>query len=504
MKRPDPRAALPTRRPNIRRNAGAAGGVNDREAFITAYLKELRANNAAVFVGAGMSRGAGYVDWVGLLSPVAAELGLDVGKETDLAGVAQFHVNANANNRHHLNQLLVNEFSDLHDPTENHALLARLPIGIYWTTNYDRLIERALEASGKRTDAKYTVKQLATTRRGRDAVIYKMHGDIEHPADAILTKDDYERYHRTHGPFISALAGDLVEHTFLFVGFSFTDPNLDYVLGRIRATFEENQRHHFCLMKKRVRLAGENGKDHQYAINKQALVTQDLMRFNIKTLFVSDYPEITAILQTIVSRFRRRTVFISGSAADYGQWGRVATEDFLVRLGAALIAEDYRIASGFGLGIGGAIVTGATQQIYSSKARSVDEQLILRPFPIGIADPDERERTFQRYREELLAQAGIAIFVLGNKDASGVVVDAEGMLEEFDLARRLGLHVVPIGASGFVSQKLWNQVTADFGTFFPAAPRGARGLFRRIGKPTARPEDLLDPIIELVSLLSKE
>jgi hypothetical protein len=504
MRRPIPRAALPTRRPKARPKAGQVGGVDDTEAFITDYLKELRANNAAVFIGAGLSRGAGYVDWVGLLAPVAAGLGLDASKETDLVGVAQFHVNANANNRHQLNQLLVNEFSDLHDPTENHALLARLPIGIYWTTNYDRLIERALETSGKRADAKYTVKQLATTRRGRDAVIYKMHGDIEHPADAVLTKDDYERYHRTHGPFISALAGDLVEHTFLFLGFSFTDPNLDYVLGRIRATFEGNQRRHFCLMKKRVRLPGESGKDYQYAINKQVLVTQDLMRFNIKTLFVDDYPEITTILRTIVNRFRRRTVFISGSAADYGRWGRATTEDFLVRLAAALIAGDYRIASGFGLGIGGAIVTGATQQIYSSKVRSIDEQLILRPFPVGITDPKERESTFQRYREELLAQAGIAIFVLGNKDASGTVTDAGGMQEEFELARRLGLHVIPVGASGFVSQKLWNQVMAGFGTFFPSAGSKIKGLFERIGKPTARPEDLLDPIIELVNLLSKE
>ena len=487
-----------------RRKAGTAVNVDDREAFIADYLRELRANNAGVFVGAGLSRGAGYVDWMGLLAPVADELGLDVTRETDLVGVAQFHVNANADNRHQLNQLLVHEFSDLHDPTENHLLLARLPIGLYWTTNYDRLIERSLEISGKRADAKYNIKQLATTRRGRDAVIYKMHGDIEHPADAVLTKDDYERYHRTHGPFINALAGDLVEHTFLFLGFSFSDPNLDYVLGRIRATFERNQRRHFCLMKKRIRLAGESDRDFQYAINKQALMTRDLMRFNIKTIFVNDYPEMTGILRTIVNRFRRRTVFIAGSAADYGPWGRAATEGFLVRLAAALIDQDYRISSGFGLGIGGAIVAGATQAIYSSKVRSIDEQLILRPFPVGIADPKEREHTYRRYREELLAQAGVAIFVMGNKESSGTIVAADGMREEFDLARRLGLHVIPIGASGFVSSDLWTQVMADFDALFPTAGKAAKNLLERIGRPTTRPEDLLDPVIRLVNLLSKE
>ena len=474
------------------------------DTFVTEYLKELREDNAAVFVGAGMSRGAGYVDWAGLLSPIAKELGLDASKESDLVGVAQFHVNQNATNRHGLNQLLIDEFSDLKEPTENHRLLSRLPIATYWTTNYDRLIEGGLQAAGKRVDAKYTVEQLATTKRGRDAVVYKMHGDIEHPDKAVLTKDDYERYHRSHAPFITALAGDLVERTFLFLGFSFTDPNLDYVLGRIRATFATNQRRHFCLMKKRMRGKGESTRDHQYAVNRQLLVIQDLMRFNIKTLFVDDYIDITSILETIVNRFRRRTVFVSGSADEYGPWGRSPTEGFLVRLAAALIQKDFRIASGFGLGIGGAIVTGATQQIYSSKVRSIDEQLILRPFPVGITDPAERLRTFGRYREEMLAQAGIAIFVMGNKSSSGSIVDADGMKAEFALSKKLGLYPVPIGASGFVAAQIWTEVMSEFDTFFPGHGKNVKNLMARLGKTTANPDDLLNTVIELVVLLSKE
>jgi hypothetical protein len=85
--------------------------------FITNYLKELREDNAAVFIGAGMSKAAGFVDWAGLLSPIAVELGLDVQKEHDLVGLAQFHLNANAGNRHHLNQLLIDQFSDLPAPS---------------------------------------------------------------------------------------------------------------------------------------------------------------------------------------------------------------------------------------------------------------------------------------------------------------------------------------------------------------------------------------------------
>jgi Sir2- and TIR-associating SLOG family/SIR2-like domain len=476
---------------------------DDTETLVAKFLTELREDNAAVFIGAGLSKGAGFVDWIELLSPIAKQLGLDARRETDLVGVAQYHVNANLANRSELNQRLIDEFSDIVSPTDNHSILARLPIRTYWTTNYDRLIERAIEAGGKRVDAKYTNDQLATTKRGRDAIVYKMHGDIEHPDKAILTKDDYERYHQTHGPFITALAGDLVERTFLFLGFSFTDPNLDYVLSRIRSHFEKNQRQHFCITKHRTRIPGESDLDFQYAANKQSLMAQDLMRFNIKTVFVDDYARITEILQNIEGRFRRRTIFISGSAVDYGDWGRPATEEFVARLSGALIGRDFRITSGFGLGIGGAVVTGAVQQIYSTKLRSIEEQLVLRPFPIGIQNEFERKQTNQRYREELIAQAGIAIFVMGNKTVNGTKMLADGVRAEFEIAKKRGLYVLPIGSSGSMAEELYNEVMGKFDNYFPNVAPDIRKLMDELGKPTKNPSDLLNPLLQLMETLSK-
>jgi Sir2- and TIR-associating SLOG family/SIR2-like domain len=472
--------------------------------FVIKFLKELRENNAAVFIGAGLSKAAGYVDWQGLLSDIAKNLGLDSTKETDLVALAQYHLNSNATNRHHLSQLLIDEFSDLKEPTTNHEILARLPIRTYWTTNYDRLIEKALEASGKRVDSKYTKEQLATTRRGRDAIVYKMHGDIEHPDKAVLSKDDYERYHQTHGPFIAALSGDLVEKTFLFLGFSFTDPNLDFILSRIRATFTQHQRQHYCVTRKRTKRAKESVKDFKYALNKQNLVTQDLMRFNIKTIFVDDFPQITQLLNIIEGRYRRRTVFISGSAADYGAWGRAATEEFISSFARALIEKDLRITSGFGLGIGSAVVTGAVQQIYSTQHRSIDEQLMLRPFPRGIKDEAERQKTYTRYREELIAQAGIAVFLMGNKAVAGKTTGAEGVRAEYEMAKARGLYLLPIGASGWAASELWTEVMSNIATLFPNNTKDVRPLLEALGHKTSDPSSLLAQLIRLIDILTKE
>src|SRR5947208_3360181 len=112
------------------------------------------------------------------------------------------------------------------------------------------LLEKSLEQAGKHPDVKITTENLATNVPLRDAVVYKMHGDAKHPHDAVVTKDDYEAYNTKRQLFSTALQGDLVSKTFLFLGFSFTDPNLDYILSRIRVLLGENRRDHYCLLKR--------------------------------------------------------------------------------------------------------------------------------------------------------------------------------------------------------------------------------------------------------------
>ena len=58
-----------------------------------------------------------------------------------------------------------------------------------------------------------------------------MHGDFSQPRNAVLTKEDYETYNEHRALFSEKLKGDLIEKTFLFLGFSFTDPNVDYILA---------------------------------------------------------------------------------------------------------------------------------------------------------------------------------------------------------------------------------------------------------------------------------
>src|SRR5215207_43853 len=132
------------------------------EAFIKEFVNDLAANNVAIFAGAGMSKATGYVDWSELLADIAQELGLQIDRESDLISLAQYHVNEKS--RAKLNKKIIEEFVEENELTENHRILARLPISTYWTTNYDTLIEKALKEANKRADVKYEVSQIFNTR----------------------------------------------------------------------------------------------------------------------------------------------------------------------------------------------------------------------------------------------------------------------------------------------------------------------------------------------------
>lgn len=429
----------------------------DKSIFIREIIKELEEQNVAVFAGAGLSAPAGFVGWGDLLRPIADGLGLDVDKESDLVALAQYHLNENASNRSELNKRLIEEFSQKAGTTENHRIFSRLPIKIFWTTNYDKLIETTLENSGKCVDVKYTTKHLALTKPKRDVIVYKMHGDVDHPDEAVLTKDDYESYHIKMDQYLRALSGDLISKTFIFIGFSFTDPNLDYILSRVRLAYDKSQRTHYCFLRMVIKTEYESEADFSYRKRKQELFVGDLKRFNIKALLVSEYDEITHLLKQIEDAYKFKSVFISGAAHEYGKWTDKDAQQFVHRLAKQLINKRLRIVSGFGLGIGSAVISGALEEIYMNPTKCDKEQLVLRPFPQEVFGDQERAKVWRSYRSDMISFAGIAIFIFGNKLVEGSIQLSSGMREEYELAKAQGSFILAIGATGYISEEIWKK-----------------------------------------------
>jgi SIR2-like domain len=217
--------------------------------FIQKYVRALKENNAVVFAGAGLSVDSGFFDWKKLLAPLAKQLGLDIEEEYDLTALAQYFVDANGG-RGEITQTLVDRYNQPDVKiSEKHRILARLPIQTYWTTNFDNLIEQSLFEAGKTADVKRTQNDLLLNLSKRDAIVYKMHGDISLAHETVLTKHEYEDYNKIRELFSNAFKSDFVAKTFLFIGFSFLDPNLDYLISRIRSTVGTNVKPDYYFIK---------------------------------------------------------------------------------------------------------------------------------------------------------------------------------------------------------------------------------------------------------------
>ncbi len=474
----------------------------DLQIFVTKYIKSINSDTAAIFAGAGLSVASGLVNWKELLRDIANELKLDIDKEEDLITIAQYYENEKGG-RGSINSQLIDEFTKDVVINDNHKILSKLPIKIFWTTNYDTLIEKSLESYGKTVDTKICSANLATNKPRRDAVVYKMHGDISLAHEAVLTKDDYENYNKNRQLFTTALQGDLVSNTFLFIGFSFEDPNLEYVLSRIKILLGTNKRDHYCFFKTVNKDDYETEEDFQYSKIKQDLKIRDLKRFGIQTLLIDEYSEITEVLRLIQIKLKRQNIFISGAAHDYGDFDKYRAEQLIYDLSKTIVEKNYKIISGFGLGIGSSVINGVLSHIYSSQKKHLDDYLILRPFPQNISDPKERKKLWKQYREDMISESGIALFFFGNKLEGENIVDSDGLLQEFEIAHNQGVKVIPVGLTGFVSETLWKKVMKNTQQFYPDDEELIKTI-NSLGDKTSTDNNLINNIIKVINLLQRQ
>lgn len=473
--------------------------TEEQKKFITNFVVEIKNGDAAIFAGAGLSAPAGFVNWKGLLKDLAEELKLDIEKEHDLIGVAQYHFNRFKRGK--INNKIINEFTTLRLGSENHKLLSQIGISTFWTTNYDQLIEKTLEADGKTVEKKIRNEDFSRNIKKKDAIVYKMHGDKDLPDEAVLIKDDYETYQDKKELFATALRGDLLSKTFLFIGFSFDDPNLEYILGRIKVLLKDNTPTHYCFFKEVSRNDFHDDESYMYAKVKQELKIEDLIRYGIHSIMIKEYSDITAILKEIERRLKRSNIFISGAAHSYSPFSEEQAKELIHNLSYKLAEEEYKIISGYGLGIGSIVINGALEYKYQSNYRNLDDLLILRPFPqIQSGDKSISER-WTDYRNEIISQAGVAIFMFGNKEnENGEIAPSNGMKEEFEICLKYNVIPIPIGCTGSISEELWNDIMENHTELYFNDQLLMDGI-RKLGQSDISNDEIISTVLSIIDKL---
>lgn len=181
-----------------------------------------------IFVGAGVSRNSGIPTWGTLIDEFKKEL--NIGDETDPLRVAQIYKDSRGEKEYMDKVKSVLKYSKAQPNPIHKAMLALSPCH-FITTNYDDTLEQEIEDD---------YKQYAVIRCDKDIpnmnypnAVIKMHGDFE-TDNIVLTEQDYNDYERNF-PLVRAFVLSLfASKTVLFVGFSFTDRNLDIILNDVR------------------------------------------------------------------------------------------------------------------------------------------------------------------------------------------------------------------------------------------------------------------------------
>ncbi len=412
--------------------------------------------------------------------------------------MAQFHVN-DKGGRGNLDDRLIEAFTKDATLTPVHEILARLPIDTVWTTNYEQLLEQAYEAAGRRVEVKLSIQNLAQARKGRDVTIYKMHGCVTQPHDAVLIKQDYELYDLTRRLFTDSLKGDFIEKTLLFIGFSFSDPNVERILSKVREQLGQNCRPHFWITRRTPTVCPEGRRSAEslaYERRRANLHSADLKRYGIQTVWVDEYEQIPDLLRALEAYVMRRGVFVSGAAADAAPLGEMRLNELSRALGRELIVNDFNLVSGFGVGIAEQTIIGAYRGVYESTQSQPTDRVLIRPFP-GQAPERLRAAAFKAHRVDMICRVGALVVLAGNKAAdNGEVLPSLGVEEEVAIALELGKPVIPIGVSGHVAREMWEAAVKNPAMYLPGL--NATAELQTLGDDSATTAQLLNAVLSLL------
>lgn len=438
--------------------------------YLNQIAEQMKLGYVSIFAGAGLSVASGYVDWKKLLDPICRQMHLN--NNIDLTEIAQYYKNQYG--RQGLNDVVFNEFAKVPKNNENIEWLAKMPIKEYWTTNYDDVIKKEIEKRGKVVEVVINQESFKYHDPRREVVIYKMHGDKKYPDDVVLTKEDYQNYDEKRGLFTKLLSVELVKKTFLFIGFSFNDPNLERILTIAKNSLNSKSLPaHYCFMRKvQVRdylnskneITSDAVERYIQDKNYQELRIRDMRNYGVYTILVDDFNQITLMLKYLYNKYTINNVFISGGInpddlSDYGEFNQELSvnsrlnraEHFLTLLGKSLIDNGFQIYTGFGAGVGNYILSGV---LSSKKNNPLNTDITRNDIHINslIGVEDSLKDTI---RIRLIEQCSSVIILFGYiRDLKR----QSGIIREYEIAQHLENFIIPVRPTGFAAQTIFDEL----------------------------------------------
>lgn len=231
---------------------------------------DIAARRSVLFLGSGVSRNAENAqgvhprEWTSFLQHLASLIPLTSEQaeviqcvnDADLltaCELARKYLSAPAFKTEMLKEFSGNGYR----PAKIHDDLSLVDSRLVMTTNFDKLYEnRANQLQDNTVIVKnYYDKDIADVFRRQDRVVLKVHGTIDAPDSTIFSRSQYAMARRNYGHFYQLLRGLFVTHTFVFLGASMRDPDMQLLLEDHAYQFE-GARPHYMVMPENSARAG--------------------------------------------------------------------------------------------------------------------------------------------------------------------------------------------------------------------------------------------------------
>lgn len=216
-------------------------------------IDKIQKKNIVLFVGAGLSTNVGLPNWKNLLIEILKSL---IDREEKAEGFITslesnlFEPIDILNKIEHLKSFVIEDFEKIMrkykdvEPSNLHRKITNLSTKII-TTNYDELIEK----SDSRLD-KITYNNTYKTSKisEYENYVFKIHGDINEPDRCILFPSQYEEiYGRDEKVNTFELKKIISDKSILFIGFSLSDPYINYIFNYISRLLSGFTPEHFII-----------------------------------------------------------------------------------------------------------------------------------------------------------------------------------------------------------------------------------------------------------------
>lgn len=186
------------------------------------------------FMGAGCSQGHLNTNWKTLAHEMAQEINSE---SENYLEIAEEYLQKKGDEFYKFlkTKLYVDEYNEELDIT--HLAIINTGIGLIYTTNQDNVLEKCIQKYGRKYNCVYNLEHLGAHKPGNSMLI-KYHGDLEAPESVIFTKSSYESRIQDTDHFLNIrMRSDLLAKGFLFIGYSFSDPNIQLIFKQLQEAF---------------------------------------------------------------------------------------------------------------------------------------------------------------------------------------------------------------------------------------------------------------------------